>query len=719
MARFFYVLVCFCLFSSLLFAEVDFEEPVQATILVEEQTVQPGRPFWVGIKMKIADGWHTYWKNPGDAGMPTAITWTLPPGFEASSTMWPVPQKFAVDSTIGFGYEEEAFFLTLITPPASFDAATADIAAELRWVVCSDSTCLPGDADLKLALQVQKDLPVPNSAVAAEFEKAREIAPHKLDNMTVQRSQDLIEIAFNMEDVPHNTQFIASFFPESENTIDHTIQPVFTPSNESHPHSVILKTAPDATASHLKGVLVLKSADQEVAYEVEHPIKPTQEELIGDTGPLAAQNQEASINEFEGGLGLALVLAFVGGLILNLMPCVLPVISFKILSFVKLAGQSRSLIFKHGAAFSLGVLFSFWVLAGALLILQAYGRSVGWGFQLQDPLFVAILASVLLIFGLSLFGLFEIGTSLISLGGQTSKKHGALAGSFLSGILATAVATPCTGPFLGSAVGFAVTLPPALALLIFTSLGLGMSLPYLILSGFPSLLRFLPKSGPWMNTFRELMGFFMLATVLWLIWVFGAQTSTFSLTLLLAGFFLLAIGGWIYGKWGMPFQSRTTRLLGCSTAFTCLLIAVVSIYNASTPWAAEMGSEPSSASHAAASKDSWERFSPERVAELRDKGIPVFIDFTAKWCLICQANHLILKLDQIDQEFSSRGVVKMKADWTKNDPIITAELRKYGRSGVPLYLFYGSNPKEPPAILPQVLTPEIVMGHLNKIDAES
>jgi thiol:disulfide interchange protein DsbD len=422
--------------------------------------------------------------------------------------------------------------------------------------------------------------------------------------------------------------------------------------------------------------------------------------------------------EFEGGLGLALVLAFVGGMILNLMPCVLPVISFKVLSFVKMAGQSRKLVFTHGLTFTLGVLLSFWVLTAALLVLQAYGRSVGWGFQLQEPLFVAILAAILLVFGLSLFGVFEFGTSLIAMAGQaqqsaTAKRSG-LFGSFMSGILATAVATPCTGPFLGSAVGFAMTLPPALTMLVFTSLGLGMSLPYLLLATFPSTLRFLPKPGQWMVTFKELMGFFMLATVLWLVWVFGAQTSTFALFLLLAGFFFLALGSWVYGKWSM--QRKTIRLIAYGLTIACFATGGYAIFNAVSPWAAQMDSSSATkqvANHSAA--DAWEEFSPERLAELQKQGTPVFIDFTAKWCLICQANHLVLTTSEVTQQFEKLGVVKMKADWTKNDPVITAELRKHGRSGVPLYLLYGTDPKAAPKILPQVLTPEIVLEELKNI----
>lgn len=403
-------------------------------------------------------------------------------------------------------------------------------------------------------------------------------------------------------------------------------------------------------------------------------------------------------------------MAFLGGMILNLMPCVLPVISFKVMSFVKMAQESRQKIFKHGIAFSVGVLASFWVLAGTLLLLRAYGHAVGWGFQLQDPLFVAILAQLLLIFGLSQFGVFELGTSVARMAGQAEFKSQSesYTSSFISGIFATAVATPCTGPFLGSAVGYAVTVPPFFGLIIFTVLGLGMAFPYLALSAFPALLRWMPKPGAWMETLKQFMGFLMLATVLWLIWVFGAQTGEAAIFILLASLLLASLGCWIYGKWGTPFRKRGVRYVGYVFTLACAVGAFALI-----PMALKM--EAPQEKVAVHGDLAWEPFSLERVAELRAKKIPVLIDFTAKWCLICQSNHLVLSNNEVEKKFKELGVVRMKADWTKNDPLITNELQKFGRSGVPLYLLYGSDPTEEPKVLPQVLTPENVIGSLNAL----
>jgi thiol:disulfide interchange protein len=721
--------------SSLSSSDAPFEahEPVRIELLNEEETIQAGRPFWIALRMNMENEWHSYWKNPGDSGMASAIVWKLPAGFQLGPTLWPTPKRFSLDSVVGFGYEKEVIFLTQITPPDSLDTSSvAKISVDLRWVVCSTSTCLPGDTQASISLPIKATPPQLNAESRDTFAKARDLMPKKHAAITAQKKQNLIQVFFDSEN--HSSEFTSvDFFPEYKKTIDYK-KDMFLQRTKENPatYTFILEepVTSDIKYTSLKGVLVFSSANSpSKSYDVDVPIKEidVRDEMVGiadvnlqQTNPeFSSLGSPDSSFDFEGGIGFALLLAFVGGFILNLMPCVLPVISFKILGFIKMARESRTLIFKHGLSFSCGVLISFWCLAGALLVLQAYGRSVGWGFQLQEPLFVAILASILLLFALNLFGLFEIGTSLMSLAGQADKdkSKGELFGSFLSGILATAVATPCTGPFLGSAIGFAVTLPAPLALLIFTSLGLGMSLPYLFLAAFPKMLRLLPRPGPWMVTFKELMGFFMLATVLWLVWVFGAETNSLALFLLLAGFFLLALGGWVYGKWAMPHRKRTTRSIGLVIALASFLCGSFVIFQSTSSTVAMIGDKTSHSQMATVEiGDVWENYSPERLAQLREQGIPVFIDFTAKWCLICQANHLVLSVDEVKHKFAELGVVKMKADWTKNDPTITDELRKFGRNGVPLYLLYGMKSECPPTILPQVLTPEIVLDTLKNLE---
>lgn len=441
--------------------------------------------------------------------------------------------------------------------------------------------------------------------------------------------------------------------------------------------------------------------------------KTIREPEMNEQGGQPGTDPGASFLE-QNGILMILLLAFTGGLILNCMPCVLPIVSLKILSFVKLAGEQRSKTFKHGAAFAAGVMTSFWVLASILLLMQTYGRSLGWGFQLQEPLFVALLAAVLWILSLSLFGVFEAGTSISSLAGEAQSqavlraRSGYLA-SFLNGTLATAVATPCTGPFLGPVIGFATTATPSQSLLTFSFLGLGMAAPYLLLAAFPNLTSFLPKPGKWMDTFKQLMGFFMVATVLWLAWIFAAETSHLGLLLLLVSFFLLALAGWIYGKWGTPVQKPKIRWVGYGAALICGLAAVYTLTLAAS--ALEQETTVASAEHVM-NADGWEPFSEERIANLQAQGIPVFVDFTAKWCLICQVNHTVLMSQEVQDRFAASPVVKMQADWTKKDEKITRALQKFGRNAVPLYVLYPGNSSETPKILPQILTPQIVIDSL-------
>lgn len=722
------------------------EDSVEVNLISEENSIQPGRPFWVGIRLHVKDHWHTYWKNPGDVGMPIQVEWNLPGGFQAGAIEWPYPKRFVQDEIVGFGYEGDVMLITRLTPPADLKPGQpAALEADLRWLVCSDAACVPGNGHVSLEIPVKAESPTPNQSTIADFAKARAVLPKKPWNLHARRKNHLVEVHMQASPKAHGPYRYAYFCPENKKMIDSKVEAVLS-SVTSKPGQYVLalKDHDDAQADTLKGVLVLQSDSHPhyfyEALEIDIPI--AQHDDDDHIASLPASHTEAKVDvlpkgaesdpvhsqletdapmEFEGGIGLALVFAFIGGLLLNLMPCVLPVVSFKVLSFVKMAGQSRTTTLKHGLAFSAGVIISFWLFAGLMLVLQAYGRSVGWGFQLQEPLFVAFLAALLLVFGLSMFGVLEIGTSMTALAGQAQSSARSrateLAGSFFGGVLATAVATPCTGPFLGSAIGFAVTLPAVQALLIFTFLGLGMALPYIILAAFPSLLRFLPKPGPWMVTFKELMGFLMFATVLWLVWVFSAQTNSFATFLLLASFLLLAIGAWIYGRWCTPVQKRSTRVTGSIFAIACWAMAAYTIFAAASPAIAAADEIAMNTEAKLSGKhELWENYSPERVAELQKQGIPVLIDFTAKWCLICQANHLVFSTSEVSERIDQLGVVRMKADWTRSDPAITAALRKFGRNGVPLYLLYGRDPAKPPQIMPQVLTPEIVIDYLNGID---
>jgi thiol:disulfide interchange protein DsbD len=678
--------------------------PTEATLVAEDNSIQPGRPFWVAVHLRLAPDWHAYWKNPGDAGMPVQVDWDLPQNFTVSELEWPYPKKMELSGIVGFGYDDELTLLAKITPDVSTHPdQKVDLGAKVRWLSCSKDECVPGNAKLSLPLPVSLQEPTPNAENTALFSNARENIPELPGAVLVSRDNDKLNLFVTLDHLTdENSKDVKlEFYPETKKLVDH-----------HHDEGTL---AADGTAmlaltelkksTSLKGLLIAKQGETTRAFHVDAPINLSNASLQ----PIQnAATEESSIFSF----AKILALAFIGGLILNLMPCVLPVISFKVLSFIKMAGENRATTTKHGIAFSVGVLISFWVLAGLLIVLRAYGSTVGWGFHLQEPLFVGILACVMFLLSLNLLGVFEFGLTLSSWAGQveqTARKEApeGLLSSFSSGVLATTLATPCSGPFLGLTIGLAATLPVFQSLLIFTSVGLGMASPYLILGIFPALLSFLPKPGAWMEVFKQGMGIFLLASVIWLLWVFAGQTSELSIFLLLGALYVLAIAAWIYGLFGSPVRSRKVRLIGSLAA----LILVSGAYQL-VQTGSQMVSSSTSNNEIASN---WEPYSAARVEELQKAGIPVIVDFTAKWCLICQVNHVVLANDKVSSKLDEIGAVRMIADWTLNDPEITEALTKFGRNSVPLYLLYGSEQGTQPTILPQVLTPDVVLEELEKI----
>lgn len=687
--------------------------PTQATLVAEDNSIQPGRPFWVAVHLRLAPEWHAYWKNPGDAGMPVQVEWDLPPHFTVGELEWPYPKKMELSGIIGFGYDDELTLLAQVTPDVAIDPSQpVQIGAKVRWLSCSNAECVPGSEKLSLPLPVSSQEPSINSTNASLFSKARENLPELPGAVFVYRESDNLKLSVTLDHLigANDKDIRFEFYPETKKLVDLRHDEGSLASDGTA--ALALKELKKSTS--LKGVLVAKQGDTTRAFHVDAPIKLGDGEIAATEHSSLTKLPSASLGNSQQestGFGMSLLFAFIGGLILNLMPCVLPVISFKVLSFVKMARESRATTIKHGVAFSVGVLISFWVLAGLLLTLRAYGSAVGWGFQLQEPLFVGIFAGVMFLLSLNLLGVFELGMALSSWAGQvehtakTEAPEGAFS-SFCSGVLATTLATPCSGPFLGVAIGLAVTLPSLQALLIFTAVGLGMASPYLLLGFYPSLLSFLPKPGAWMETFKQLMGIILMASVLWLIWVFAGQTSELSIFLLLIALYLLGLGAWVYGKFGSPARRRSTRILGCVTALG-LLFCSFQLVN--------MGAEMAPNTNKSEIASAWEPYSAARLKELQDAGTPVIVDFTAKWCLICQVNHVVLSNDSVSQKLDSLGAVRMVADWTLNDPEITEALTQFGRNSVPLYLLYGSEAGSSPTILPQVLTPDIVLEELEKI----
>ncbi|MBS0635019.1 MAG: thioredoxin family protein [Verrucomicrobia bacterium] len=697
------------------------EQIASVKMITEDSVIVPGKPLWVAFQFTLSDGWHLYWKNPGDAGQGPVISWTLPAGFTAKDPLWPTPERIEIDQSVIFGYSKKLVLLAQIVAPENLEVGSyVDIKAQVDWYGCN-TVCVPGESLFATKLAVAKEKQAPTKQVAQLFKQARNALPLSANNTKVQLQNGMLEIRVH-QDIPFGAIKSVYFFADEPEVLDTKATPKWQLSTDKKTLTVQV-----ATPKALKGVVAveeesplgpLKSAWNVSSQKVKNSAPASKFEMkynhSVDEHLEALENQvwyrklltELSLfmkSEF----AKILLWAFLGGMILNVMPCVLPVISMKILHFVQLKDYSRASLAKHGLMYSFGVLMSFWLLSGAIYLLQSFGHVIGWGFQLQEPLFVTFLIIVLFILALSLFGVFEFGLSLSSATGSWEQSHlrtnnvPSYTSSFASGVLATFVAAPCTGPLLGSAVGFAATLQPAYSFAIFSVLGLGMAFPFLLLSFFPVLIRFLPAPGRWMVTFKQLMGFLMLATVLWLIWVLDAQTTALSNLFMLTSLFLIAIGAWVYGTWCSLERPKRTRMIG-------LVIALIFVAAGSGLLISNVQKARGGPSTEIASSD-WEVFSEQRLNELVKKGTPVFVDVTAKWCLTCQTNHVVLESDKVKAALKEYGYVKMKADWTKNDEAITRYMRTLGRNGVPVYVVYNHGKVQ---VLPELLTPDLVIEAL-------
>jgi len=667
---------------------------VEATLVAEKDAIEPGRPLTLGLRLRMEEGWHTYWKNPGDAGLPPRITWRLPEGFAAGSLEFPTPRRIAVPPLMSYGYEGEALFPLVVEVPAGLaEGASVRLEGRADWVECKE-VCIPGRAEIGISLPVRTS--AGRSAEAGLFEAAAREMPRAAAAWKVKAGVASGKILVSFEPPAGTTVDGAYFFAAEPLTVEHALPQTLHPGQEQSRLDVAVAQGRTEPLTRLRGLLVAEGPSGP-AVEVDVPV----EALAAIPPPPAAPAETASR------LPMALLFAFVGGLILNLMPCVLPVLSLKVLGFVKQAGDDPRRAFRHGLVFTAGVLVSFWVLLGVLLALRAGGQQIGWGFQLQSPGFVVFLSFLFLLLALNLFGVFEVGSSLVAAGNLHAGREG-FAHSFWNGALATIVATPCTAPFMGSALGYGLSQPAVVSLAVFTALALGMAAPYLLLATNPRLLRFVPKPGPWMEGFKQLMGFFLLATTIALVWLFGRQAGPDGMAILLAGLLLAGLGGWVFGRPSASYARRVLR-----TALAAVLVAVglgvsLTAGGAGTK-APETGAAPGEAG-------SWERWSQARVDELRAEGRPVFVDFTADWCLTCQVNAKVaLETPPVAARFKEYGVAMLKADWTRRDDDITRALASYGRQGVPVYVLYGRDPGTGPRLLPEVLTPGVVLRHLDEV----
>ncbi len=657
--------------------------------------VAAGKPLWLGLKIEHQPHWHTYWKNPGDSGLPTTLQWTLPAGVSAGDIQWPTPGRLAIGPLMNYGYEGTLLLPVAITVPATFKGETLDVKLHAEWLVCKD-VCIPESGDFVLQVPAQ----AATAGHATLFAAARAALPQAVAGAAATAAVQGSELVVRVTGLPAAWQGKAlGFLPETAGVINNAAVPQSTWADGTWTARVALD--PQRSESPSTMALVLTSAGQAAGLSVQAAVTTPWPAAAPPPAPLPSLGDAQVSTPPAATVGplLALLLALAGGALLNLMPCVFPVLSLKVMGFASHANDRRALL-SGGVAYTAGVVLSFVALAALLLALRAGGEQLGWGFQLQSPAVVATLAALFTLIGLNLAGVFELGSVLPSSWAAARAQH-VLVDSFLTGVLAVAVASPCTAPFMGASLGAAFTLPAWQALLIFATLGLGMALPYLLASGWPALARLLPKPGVWMVHFKTLMAFPMFATVVWLVWVLGVQVGVDGAAALLGLLVALAFAAWALGS--PELGPRARRGFGAAS----LMLLLAALVWALPSWRHEAAAQTPAAS------DEWQPWSPERVAQARAAGQTVFVDFTAAWCVTCQVNkRTTLGTSAVRAAFKSKQVLLLRADWTRRDATISAELSRLGRSGVPVYLVYTPG-SAGPKLLSEILSVSEVLAAIN------
>jgi thiol:disulfide interchange protein DsbD len=687
-------------------------------LLVLPQGLNPGQSVQAGIYFKLEPGWHIYWKNPGDAGLPPQVSWTLPSGITAGPMQFPAPKRLPLGPLMDFGYENEVLFPLKLHVADGVKAGPATFHAKVEWLVCRER-CIPGKAELEVSREVS-GYPAKlaslasDKAIYARF-VARLPKPFPASGEAVFQPTPT---GFRLTVETGQRELAAVFFPSDQDILDNPAPQKLTPT--ANGFTLDLKKDPTlkANPAQLKGVLELSGGR---AYEIAAlpPGAAEQAPVPASSAPAGALptasstpvNAPAPSSPAPPSWALLLRttgLAFLGGLLLNLMPCVFPVLFIKGLALVNSGNEERQTLRVHGLVYTAGILVSFWALVAVLLGLRAAGATLGWGFQFQSPVFLSLMAGLLFFLGLSLAGQFEIGLTLTGAGGALAAKQG-LTGSFFTGVLAVVVATPCTAPFMGAAVGYALTQSTAVTFAVFTALALGLAVPYLALTLQPAWTRLLPKPGAWMEVLRQAVAVPIFATVIWLAWVMAGAYGASVLAALLASFLLLAIAGWFLGRWPVKRWAAAVAAL--------ILLGVVGLAVYGQRLASERGGKSAVEGVSAQPSNSgvWESWSPELLAAYQSQGRPVFVDFSASWCLTCQVNErAALNQPEVQRAFAEGKVALLHADWTRHDEAITKALTALGRSGVPAYALYAPGQKTP-QMLPEVLTPGIVTDAVGKL----
>jgi thiol:disulfide interchange protein/DsbC/DsbD-like thiol-disulfide interchange protein len=685
---------------------------VKARLVSETDGIGPGQSIWVALELDIRDGWHTYWRNPGDSGQATKLAWTLPAGFTAGDIVWTTPHRFVVDPLVNYGYAKHAVHQVKITAPKELAASASPVTLEAKasWLVCAD-VCIPENADLELKLPVKTAAGI-DPSTAPLFTAARADLPTAAPASAQARVEDGRLILTLGTDWGATLERVTSlsFYPYDDGTIEYAAPQTMEHHAGSIDLAMKLGYQPPKSGS-VRGVLL--ATERSGAETISVPIEVSARLAAVAPGALGAAAtprfapaQQAGTPKDAPALPMLMMLAVLGGLILNLMPCVFPVLSIKAIGLVEQARKHPAAVRTKGLMFAAGVIASMLTLAAVLLALRAGGEQLGWGFQLQSPLFVTLMIYLLLAVGLNLSGVFEVGGGLAGIGDSLTQGDSYRA-SFFTGVLTTLVATPCTAPFMAAAVGAALTQSPIVALAIFAALGVGLSLPYLLVSLAPWMRRALPKPGAWMDTLKQVFAFPMYASAAWLLWVLAQQTSSIGLGAALAGAILVGFAAWAYQK--SKGTSARGRLVALATSAAAVLLALVLPARFADVAIAAPAAGTSAASESA---EGWQPYDSQRVQELRASGTPVLVNFTASWCLTCLVNERNAFADpQVQRIFRSKGVTLIKGDWTNRDPAITQALADFGRAGVPLYVLYNSKPSATaPVVLPQLLTAGIVEG---------
>ena len=645
----FSILLLFSFFGS---AEIVDTGHARISLIKDHSDFVPGTSINIGLKVSMDEGWHTYWRNPGDSGGPIEIDWDLPKGFSVSDIKWPLPEKIEYPPLMTYGYEDFVIYPMVLSVPADYSDDYFEMTADI--LICAD-VCIPESGKISSNL-----LDIESDSLIYEW---LESIPSKSLPITTSLNDNNLEIRFTFEKEIKEIYF----FPDENNSIDYSSKQNFYKKDDGYFLSIKLF---NDEFQNVSGVLDIDGTGYNVS-------------------------NDAFEDFSEEGLSLitALIFALVGGLILNLMPCVFPVISLKVLSFVSMGGSSPGKIRNHALVFTVGVIASFMLIALTIVLLKQAGNFVGWGFQLQSPLIVGLLSLVMVFISLVLISDNNFGESLTKLGNIGSSENGYYS-SFLTGVLAVVVASPCTAPFMGAALGYALIQPSGETVPIFLSLSLGFSLPYLLLAANPKLIDFLPKPGDWMVTLKEFFAFPMLATALWLLWVFSLQVNQVLVIFLLIGWLLLALNFWIFQK----DYKTINKIIFLGISIFSMIYFLPETEDIETEKNTIIGSATE-----------WYEGIED---DLRDKNQPYFINFTAAWCITCQSNEITaFSKDGFKSLLEEKNIEYIKADWTNRNDAITRSLKKYGRSGVPFYVYWEPG-FENPKILPAILTEQIIKNNL-------